>query len=186
VREDGMPTRTILCPTDFSRTAALALELAAALARHGPARLVILHVAQPPVVMYDERGQPLPRAQDYREAAWRQLMNLAIADGLVVERRVAEGEASAAILRSAKALTAELIVLGTHGRTGLERLIVGSVAADVTKRAPCPVALVSCRSAAHRGDLASADATRDRACSPPKPPKLTVEFEHILARGRRE
>ena len=59
--------------------------------------------------------------------------------GMEVEYRVAEGEPAAEVIRQARLLGANLIVMGTHGRTGLGRLLMGSVAEAVLRRAPCPV-----------------------------------------------
>jgi nucleotide-binding universal stress UspA family protein len=138
----AMSTQTILCATDFSAPATHALELARALARATRARLVVLHVAQPPVVMYDEAGRMLPGPGDYRQAARERLGQFqAAADGATLETRLAEGEVAAAILRTIEEVQPDLVVLGTAGRTGLDRCVVGSIAAEVMRRAPCPVAV---------------------------------------------
>jgi nucleotide-binding universal stress UspA family protein len=137
-----MSTSTILCATDFSAPAAYALELACALARATRARLVVLHVAQPPVVMYDAAGQVLPGPGDYCQAARQRLQQLqAAAGGVTPETRLAEGEVAAAILRTVQEVKPDLVVLGTAGRRGLDRCIIGSIAADVMRTAPCAVAV---------------------------------------------
>ncbi len=140
---DMAPIRTILHPTDFSPHSELALELALSLARQHGARLVIYHVAIPPVVMYDEMGALLPRPRDYREAARQQLDACRPSDAAVpVECLLGDGEVAGCILRAASEAGADLIVMGSLGRTGLDRLVVGSVAADVMRRAGCPVVTV--------------------------------------------
>ena len=144
LRESAMYTiRTILHPTDFSESARYAFELACALAQVENARLIILHVAVPPVVMYDESGKRLPPVADYRQAARVELFQLqAPYPGVRVEHRLDEGEVSAAILRVLDEVKPDLVIMGTHGRTGLNRLVIGSVAADVMRQSPCTVLAV--------------------------------------------
>jgi nucleotide-binding universal stress UspA family protein len=135
--------QTILHPTDFSDSSKSAYRVACALARDYGARLIVLHVAQPPVVIYDEAGRLLPHRTDYREAAMRELAKLPLPGELVrVEHRLGGGEAAAEILRVARESGADLIVVGTQGRTGLARVLIGSVAEDVLREAPCPVLTV--------------------------------------------
>jgi nucleotide-binding universal stress UspA family protein len=137
------PIRTILHPTDFSDHSQLAFELAVSLARQHGARLVICHVAVPPVVMYDEKGSLLPRAMDYRQAAQEQLGSIQPADPTVrVEHLLSDGEVPPRILRAAADVEADLIVMGSLGRTGLDRLLIGSIAADVMRGATCPVVTI--------------------------------------------
>jgi nucleotide-binding universal stress UspA family protein len=137
------PIRTILHPTDFSDHSQLALDFAVSLARQHAARLVIFHVAVPPVVMYDDKGTLLPRVHDYREAANAQLAAIHLADPAVTaERLLGDGEVPSSILRAAGDTGADLIVMGSLGRTGLDRLLIGSVAADVMRGAKCPVVTV--------------------------------------------
>jgi nucleotide-binding universal stress UspA family protein len=137
--------RTLLHPTDFSDYSDNALQLACALARDHGARLVLLHVATTSMVTYSEGALPLDAdriAAEERE----QLNKLRVPDpGLRVERRFAEGDAALEILRVAKEIGADLIVMGTHGRTGLERLLMGSVAEQVVRDSPCPVLTVKAR-----------------------------------------
>jgi nucleotide-binding universal stress UspA family protein len=133
--------RTILHPTDFSPHSKLAFELGCSLAKSNGARLVVLHVANPPVVIYDEKGALLPKV-DYRAAARQQLASLTSDTHLPVDCRVEEGEVVSAILRIADEISADLILMGSHGRTGLDRLLIGSVAEGVLRKAPCPVVLI--------------------------------------------
>jgi nucleotide-binding universal stress UspA family protein len=134
---------TILCPTDFSPTAAHALEFAADLARTFDARLVVLH-AFFPAVLGERAGAPLPdELQALRAAVRKQLDDLRPADPAVrVERLLREAPDAEAILTAAAELKADLIVMGTHGRTGVRRLVLGSVAEEVLRKAPCPVLTV--------------------------------------------
>lgn len=134
-----MTVRKILFPTDFSHTGDAALALAASLARERGATLLIVHVEEPPAAygageMY--YGMPDPVTDDLR-----QMLKEVVPDdtSVPVEHRLITGDPASAIVRLAKEEGAELIVMGTHGRTGLLRLLMGSVAEVVVRRAPCPV-----------------------------------------------
>jgi nucleotide-binding universal stress UspA family protein len=141
--------RRILYASDFSRASRPAFRWAADLARTGRAQLTIVHVYTPPIPLVGE-GYASPRAYEsmlasVRSHARRQL------DRLVAEARRAgvrgrglllEGIAHDRIVRAARSTRADLLVLGTHGRTGLGRLFLGSVAGRVVTLAPCPVLTV--------------------------------------------
>lgn len=135
--------RTILHPTDFSDRSQYALQVAAALARDHGARLHVLHVVPTPILAYGEGVVPAEPESVLREAR-EQLDRLVVpAPEPPAERRVKDGDPVAVILRVARELPADLIVMGTHGRTGLGRLLMGSVAEQVVRRAACPVLTVS-------------------------------------------
>jgi nucleotide-binding universal stress UspA family protein len=136
-----LPLRTILHPTDFSERSANALQLGCALARDYGARLIIVHVAAPPVAVYGE-AVLIPESTAYLKPLQRQLVQLPVPDGVRVERRFEEGDVADQILRVATETPADLIVMGTHGRTGLGRLLMGNVAERVVRRATCPVLTV--------------------------------------------
>jgi nucleotide-binding universal stress UspA family protein len=132
--------QTILHPTDFSPPAGHAFEVACALARDHGARLVLLHVKPPPQVLFGKMGPVVVEPPDLRRTLQEQLDRLRPAESpLHVERRLAEGDAAAEIVKTAREVGSELVVMGTHGRTGLRRLLLGSVAEQVLRRAPCPV-----------------------------------------------
>lgn len=135
--------QTILCPTDFSPTAAVAFEYACDLARTFQARLVVLH-AFFPAVLGSEVGHYVPEeVRTLRAAARKQLDELRPTDpAMRVERLLREAPDARAILEAAADLKADLIVMGTHGRTGFRRLVLGSVAEEVLRAAPCPVLTV--------------------------------------------
>lgn len=128
------PIRTILHPTDFSGGSGYAFRLACSLARHYGARLIVLHV------------MPVPLVQEkrfYREEMAGELNRLGAPDPAVsVEHRLEEGDAVTQILRVAQDIGCDLIVLRTHGRTGLGQLLLGSVAEQVLRMASCPVLTV--------------------------------------------
>jgi len=137
-----LAVRTILHLTDFSEPSQYALGLACALARDYGARLIVLHVAEVPTVAYGEGVVP-PNPEELRAAAQEQLDRLQVPHGNVrAERRLEQGDVITEILRVAQEAHADLIVLGTHGRTGLGRLLMGSVAEQVVRRAVCPVLTV--------------------------------------------
>ena len=137
-----LAVQTILHPTDFSEHSKYAFWLACALARDYGARLVMVHVVAAPAIVYGEGVVP-PNAEELRAAAREQLDGLRVPQGNVrAERRLQEGDAVTAILGVAQELHADLIVMGTHGRTGLGRLLMGSVAEQVVRKASCPVLTV--------------------------------------------
>ena len=135
--------RTILHPTDFSEPSQNALGLACALARDYGARLIVLHIAELPTVASAEGVVLPPNPEELRRAAQEQLDRLPVPHANVrAERRLEQGDAVTEILRVAQEAHADLIVLGTHGRTGLGRLLMGSVAEQVVRKASCPVLTV--------------------------------------------
>jgi nucleotide-binding universal stress UspA family protein len=134
--------QTILHPTDFSEYSNYAFDLACAFARDHGARLIILHVAMPTLVIYGEGVLP-PQPVDYLDRAREQLQQVVPQDPKVtVEHRLVEGAAAPEILRVAEETRCDLIVMGTHGRTGMGRLLMGSVAEQVVRKASCPVLTV--------------------------------------------
>lgn len=138
-----LPIRTILHPTDFSEYSGTAFRLACSLARESGARLIALHVMPAPVILTGEGMMlPPPPAQDW-DRMRKQLEQLAAPDPKVhLEHRLAQGDAGPEIVQAAQELHCDLIVIGTHGRTGLRRLLLGSVAEQVLRQAPCPVLTV--------------------------------------------
>jgi universal stress protein A len=134
-----MAERKILFPTDFSHTSDAALELAASLARERGATLLIVHVEEPPAA-YGEGGMYYGMADPATEDLQRMLAAIVPSEATVPhEHRLIAGDPSTAIPQLAADEGVELIVMGTHGRTGLLRLLMGSVAEAVVRRAPCPV-----------------------------------------------
>ena len=137
--------QTILHPTDFSPSSGHAFQLACSLARDHGARLVVLHIVDRPIVVYGGvmTAPPPPPPVDERKAAQEQLRQIHPADPkLSIEHRLEEGDPAMLILEVAKECKCDLIVMGTHGRTGLSRLLMGSVAEKVLRGALCPVMTV--------------------------------------------
>ena len=130
---------TIVHSTDFSCASAQAFGVAAALARDHRARLVLLHVAEEPALIDGTGLVPFDPGM-YRSELWDKLRQLAVrTHGVEVEAQLAEGNPVAAVLRVAEEIHGDLIVMATHGWTGLRRLLMGSVAEQIVRRAECPV-----------------------------------------------
>ena len=137
----------ILCPVDFSDISRHALRHAAAVARWYDARLTALHVFTPVIISPDITSPELARAAASsvdvdRLRARLQDWLAADAPSLRADVLVDEGPASGCILERASRLNADLIVIGTHGRGGFDRLVLGSVAEKVLRKAACPVMTV--------------------------------------------
>jgi nucleotide-binding universal stress UspA family protein/quercetin dioxygenase-like cupin family protein len=136
--------RTILHPTDFSDNSWGAFQMACLLARENDARLILLHVIPPSAspILTEPPANPLQPAESQESLQGRFSWPQPPEPNVRVEHRVAEGDAPAEILYLAQALPCDLIVMGTHGRTGLSRLLTGSVAEEVLRKAACPVLAV--------------------------------------------
>lgn len=131
-----MHAKKILFPTDFSEASQAAFHHAVSLAHDTGATLLIAHVEEPPMP-YGEALMTLPERFDEE---LKQRLEAIVADSSVpCEHHLLIGEPSAEIVRLAEAQHVDLIVMGTHGRTGLSRLLMGSVAEAVVRRAPCAV-----------------------------------------------
>ena len=134
-----MPQRTILFATDFSTASDAALHRAEALARQAGARLLIVHVEEPPLAYGGgELYYGIPEPDSARIQAMLEAVKPAAPD-VPFTHRMGIGDPAAEIVRIAGDEGVELIVIGTHGRTGMLRLVMGSVAEAVVRRAPCPV-----------------------------------------------
>jgi nucleotide-binding universal stress UspA family protein len=134
--------KTILHPTDFSAPSECAFRLACSLARDHGAQLVLFHVVELPTPAYGEGTAPVTVIQMSLDAEREALDQIQAPPGISMERKLVEGDAADEIIEAAKEVEADLIVLGTHGRTGLGRLLLGSVAEQVLRRALCPVLTV--------------------------------------------
>ena len=138
------PFATILFATDFSENSKEVFRTACSLAVENKSRLIVLHVAEPnwvpeEPVPYGQNAVQLhasERDQSRHESLRRKLRRLYTPSGPIhVEYQTREGEASVEILRVAKESGGDLIVMGTHGRTGLNWLLAGSVAIAVLRGA---------------------------------------------------
>jgi nucleotide-binding universal stress UspA family protein len=143
------PFRRILYATDFSPGSERALRYAASLAQHGAAQLTILHAVEHLPVGYDPIGvAPFDFAaynasiEDASKAKLREFVPDAIRLACDTDDVVTTGKPYVDILRIAQERQADLIVLGVHGRSALDKLVFGSTTEQVIRRATCPVLTV--------------------------------------------
>jgi nucleotide-binding universal stress UspA family protein len=156
-----MDIQRILVPVDYSDGSYQALQWGASLAEKYKARLLLLHVVpagveevSPPgarsmssAPYYYEGMSPgiwtrhpiLLEFEEKMRAELRKFARKALNEPVPVHVKVAVGKPAEEILRVAQEERVDLIVMGTHGRTGLRHLLLGSVAEEVTRHAPCPV-----------------------------------------------
>lgn len=137
--------RRILVATDFSAASAPAIAKATVLARETGAELTIAHAYQPPSLILDGYVPP-PTYEKWdrslEDAARKKLEHLvedAEKAGVVARPLILIGTPDEAITQAAKDLGCDLVIMGTHGRTGVSRFFLGSVASRVISTAPCPV-----------------------------------------------
>jgi nucleotide-binding universal stress UspA family protein len=137
-----MNTPKILFPTDFSTVGQTALEMATSLARDRGAKLLIAHVEEPPV-SYGGGELYYGVMEPDREQLQKMLSEVLPTDPTVgYEHRLIIGSPASAIVHLAEKEKCDLIVMPTHGRTGLMRVLMGSVAEEVVRKAKCPVLTV--------------------------------------------
>lgn len=141
--------RRVLAPTDFSDNSLPAVRYAAELAEKFGAELVLLHIVQDLALVLPDAVMPTPvMAPDLGELTGSARASLAkLAADLNLDRlnprvEVRVGTPVTVIEEAARDLKADLICVGTHGRTGLAHLLLGSVAERVVRHAPCPVLVV--------------------------------------------
>lgn len=139
--------RRILVPLDGSTHAELALDVAVAIARKCGAKLVLMRVAGHPVTHFyveatDVVAVPSDDSVEHCAAYLAEVTRRLEADGLDADYVIGEGMAADEILRQSATLEADLIVIATHGRSGLGRWMLGSVADRVTQGASVPVLIV--------------------------------------------
>lgn len=142
----------ILCPLDLSDFSKRAFEHAIALGRWYHADVVALHVFAtwtPPGSLSTYPGwmQQVAEARAQIDDELRGLVQLAQASGMDVPLATREGDPVSGILEQAASMAADLIVLSTHGRSGFDRLTLGSVAEKVLRKATCPVLVVPAQGA---------------------------------------
>jgi nucleotide-binding universal stress UspA family protein len=142
--------KKILCPTDFSENAEFALKYALAIAAMTKAAVELLRVVEP--IAYPQAYEPFDTQFNAAElameieAAMKKELDERVAS-LKQEHpnasgRLATGNPFLEIIQAAQDMDADLIVMGTHGRTGLAHVFMGSVAEKVVRKSPCPVLTV--------------------------------------------
>lgn len=139
----ALPFRNILCPVDFEDNSMEALVVGAGLARQNDATLFVLHVV--PMII-PPHGQPIfvDTYKGHEETAQKRLKDIAHRQlrGLKYELSTYFGDPATAILKAAKTISADLIVMATHGRRGFSHFFLGSVTEVVVRDSTCPVLTV--------------------------------------------
>jgi nucleotide-binding universal stress UspA family protein len=141
--------RRILHPTDFSKASSGAYKRAVDMAKGNRAELLLVHVLAPAVPMMAD-GYISPKVYEdmvnvtraYGQKHLATLVRKAKQAGVRVNGLLLEGVPHERIAQAARSRKADLVVIGTHGRTGLAKLFLGSVASRVLAMAPCPVLTV--------------------------------------------
>lgn len=141
-----LKVKSILVPVDFSESSTKALDYAVSFARQFGAKVTLLYVVEP-VATPDFSAFPLSLENDQvARAARNKLQALCDARGLgtsIVERLVVrQGRAFHEIAEAARSLKSDLVIVSTHGYTGLKHAVLGSTAERVVRHAPCPVLVV--------------------------------------------
>ncbi|MEL7499487.1 MAG: universal stress protein [Planctomycetota bacterium] len=142
-----MNIKRILCPVDFSEFNQAANEYASMLAKSTGARLIYFHCALPDAAGY---GSPYVHEDpdDVVREAQREIEEISpTVPGVAASYVVELGMATDGIIRYANENDIDLIVMGTHGRTGFRRVLMGSVAEAVVRKADCPVLAVKSKAA---------------------------------------
>jgi universal stress protein A len=142
--------RRILYATDYSRASARALDEAVALAKENDAELLVVHVIEPiaPYVTGEDYGSAElytrleETAKKDAQSAMQKLMGRLQKAKVKAKSLLLSGTTHDQIVKAARSRKADVIVIGTHGRTGLSKLFMGSVAGKVVSAAHCPVLTV--------------------------------------------
>ena len=134
-----MHFKQILCPVDFSEHGRYALIVASSLANESGGKLHLVHVHQPPMAVDAGFAGFIPELTDY-ESLRNQLQGILPTDvDVPYEHHLMVGFPSTELTKYAAKHNIDVIVMGTHGRTFLAHLLMGSVAEEVVRDAPCPV-----------------------------------------------
>jgi nucleotide-binding universal stress UspA family protein len=136
------PIRTILLATDLSAASREATEHAVDLARRLQARLLIVNALEKHRLSGPGSHERVDQARGERESLLVEVVRSAREAGVNAEFLVWDGEPGDSILAAAEAERADLVVVGTRGRSGAERMLLGSVSDHVVRNATCPVLVV--------------------------------------------
>jgi nucleotide-binding universal stress UspA family protein len=143
-----MQIKTILFPTDFSQGARAAMDHAVSLARDYKAKLILLYVIQdisiaewyiPSSLSVTDLVEDMQKSASKEMDKWAAEVSTKVKE---VEKTVVRGVPFVEIIKTAKEKAADLVVIGTHGRTGIDHMLFGSTAEKVVRKAPCPVLTV--------------------------------------------
>ncbi|HEY5594913.1 MAG TPA: universal stress protein [Nitrospiria bacterium] len=164
------PIKTILVPTDFSDCSDGAMQYAAMIARTFKARIVLIHVIQPYTYGMTETFNLVDHYTALKTIAGPlldQVRKQLLKQGVPVETDLLTGAAHHEIFEKARRAKADLIVIGTHGRTGVEHFLLGSVAEKVVRMSFCPVLTV-------RGEAKAGSAKKKRGAAADTKPAVTL------------
>ncbi|MEO8359926.1 MAG: universal stress protein [Vicinamibacteria bacterium] len=145
-----LPLKEILCPTDFSDFSEHAMKRAVSLAKWFHARVTVVHVIpvmssqvmMPSPLASTYLGVPAEMLQERRKDAAKELDELAKRHhtlGVTIETTILDGHPAKEIAKFARTLPANLVVMGTHGRSGWDRFLMGSTTEKLMRSLPCPV-----------------------------------------------
>ena len=142
--------KKILCPTDFSANSNHALKYALTLAALSRAQLLLFHVVEPisypqSVELFEPMIDEVELTMKLEAAFQKQLEDQVAAlkdESSKIKGRLVTGNTFVEIIQAAREENADMIIMGTHGRTGLAHVLIGSVAERVVREAPCPVLTV--------------------------------------------
>lgn len=143
-----MQIKTILFPTDFSQGARAAMDYAVSLAQDYKAKLILLYVIQdisiaewyiPSSISAADLVEDMQKSAEKEMEKWGNEVGAKVP---AVERSVTRGVPFVEIIGTAKDKQADLIVIGTHGRSGIDHMLFGSTAEKVVRKSPCPVLTV--------------------------------------------
>ncbi|MFH1740143.1 MAG: universal stress protein [bacterium] len=145
---DVVPIKKILYATDFSRHGTHGFRYAITLSKCFQARMVIFHaITLPPTIPADPTGgvalaDYFEELEEESKARLQEMLDEARKHGVEAETLLVDGAPHKTVLQEAKRLGVDLIVVGTHGRTGVEHLLLGSTAEKIVRQSPVPVLVV--------------------------------------------
>jgi universal stress protein A len=151
----------IVCPVDFDQTSLPALRSASELARQHNATLYLLHVVKVP--RGPEVASPFGKTETAAQTRLERVGHQNLQRGTRYELIVMMGDPGVQILQLANQLGADLIVMASHGRKGITRLVLGSVEEHVVREAPCPVLTVKPKAARARASRKAVPGAKARA-----------------------
>lgn len=137
--------RTVLSPVDFSEPSRQAVRYAREFTLRMNSSMFLINVVEPRPMAVDLSLNYIPFEEDLEKAArhdLKSLKNELHAEGLLIDFSVEIGNPSDVILEKARELDVSIIIMGSHGKRGISRLIMGSVAETVVRKADCPVLIV--------------------------------------------
>jgi nucleotide-binding universal stress UspA family protein len=153
--------KTIIHPTDFSPHSAEAFKAAQALAKALKSHLVVVHIVNPPAVVSPDGQTVTDPESGEKTDVWAGLDSYDKDPDVAFERRLVVADKSASpksLLKLTQGIDCDLIVIGSHGRSGLKRLFLGSTAEEVVRESSCPVMVVKATTGTDETPPATEDA----------------------------